>query len=153
VQYALPTQMFQKLVVPASGDRTNYGILLCWDFGNKICEIWGFHMEAMLVKIFFWHDNMSQTSGLRHLEGWKCLHLQGVTAVFWNTGNYSHTTHHIAEDLNLRNKNWLMKLRNEPCFQGLRLTLSKGAWEVRLLTAYCHVMKGTEPVCVETLQR
>jgi hypothetical protein len=31
--------MFKKLAVPASGDRTNYGILLCWDFGNKICEI------------------------------------------------------------------------------------------------------------------
>lgn len=27
-----------------------------------------------------------------------------------------------------------MKLRNEPCFQGLRLTLSKRAWEVRLPT-------------------
>ena len=47
------THMFQRLVVPASGDRTNYGILLCWDSGNKIYEIWGSHMEAMLVKILF----------------------------------------------------------------------------------------------------
>jgi len=77
-----------------------------------------------------------------------------VIAVFWNTGYYSHTTkHHTAEELNLRNRNWLMKMRNEPYFQGLTLTLSKRAWEVRLLTSYCHVLKVTEPVCVETLQR
>lgn len=44
--------------------------------------------------------------------------------------------------------NWEMN----PASKGLTLTLSKRAWEVRLLTSYCHVMKVTETVCVETLQ-
>jgi hypothetical protein len=147
------TQTFQKLAVPAAGDRTNYGILLCWDFGNKICEIWGSHMEAVLVKNFcLWHDDMSlykwsQAPGKLKMpssSGSDCSLSKHWVLLTYNTASYlkrseSHEQKMVDET---------EKLTLLPGSE----TLSKRAWEVRLLTSYCHIMKVTEPVCVEMLR-